>query len=193
MTKSRRGGGSGSGASKPRGYQLGPGVWTRLRYRVFDAEGEVVEGAGGEIGFVFGYGALLPALEAALEGQSVGRTRSVELSPDEAYGKRRAELELEVARDEFPPEVEPGDRYELEREDGTEVVVQVLAVSDQGVVVDFNHPLAGQKIRFELELLEARAATPEEIELAEAALVAAEAGEEQGLIPPTDLVRRLPS
>ena len=192
MTKSRRGGG-GSGASTPRGYQLGPGVWTRLRYRVFDAEGEIVEGAGGETGFVFGYGALLPALEAALEGLAVGMSRSVELPPEEAYGKRRAELELEVARDDFPPEVAPGDRYELEREDGTEVVVQVLAVSDEGVIVDFNHPLAGQKIRYELEVLEARAATPEEIELAEAALVAAENGEEQGLIPASDLVRRLPS
>jgi FKBP-type peptidyl-prolyl cis-trans isomerase SlyD len=191
MTKTKRTGKT--AAQKPGGFQLGPGVWTRLRYGVFDAEGEAVEGAGGELGFVFGYGALLPALEAALEGLSAGATRRVELSAEEAYGKRRPDLELEVAREDFPPDVEPGDRYELEREDGHEVVVRVLAVSDEGVVVDFNHPLAGQRVRYEIEVLETRAASAEEIELAEAALLAAGEGEPEGLLPADSLVRRLPS
>ena len=182
-----------NGDAKARGCQLGPGVWARLAYRVFDAEGELVEGAGGEIGFVFGYGTLLPALESALEGLAAGTARRIELSPRDAYGERKPALEMEIAREDFPPDVTAGDRFELEREDGTEVVVQVLAVSDDCVVVDFNHPLAGQRIRFEIEVLEARAGTPEELEIAESALLAPGDAESETLIPATDLIRRLPS
>jgi FKBP-type peptidyl-prolyl cis-trans isomerase SlyD len=190
---SKRRNGASNGAAQPRGFQLGPGVWTRLRYRVFDAEGELVEGSGGELGFVFGYGTLLPALEAALEGLSAGARRTVELSARDAYGERRPELEREIAREDFPADVTAGDRFELEREDGTEVVVRVLGVSEDGVVVDFNHPLAGQRIRFDIEVLEARAGTPEELEIAESALSSPGDGESEALIPVTDLIRRLPS
>jgi FKBP-type peptidyl-prolyl cis-trans isomerase SlyD len=182
-----------NGGRRVGGFQLGPGVWTRLRYRVFDAEGELVEGAGGELGFVFGYGTLLPALESALEGLAAGAARTVELSARDAYGERKPELEMEIAREDFPPDVAAGDRFELEREDGTEVVVRVLGVSDDGVVVDFNHPLAGQRIRFEIEVLEARAGTPEELEIAESALLSPGDMESETLIPPGDLIRRLPS
>lgn len=190
---SKRQNGEKNGAARPKGFQLGPGVWTRLRYRVFDAEGELVEGSGGEISFVFGYGTLLPALESALEGLAAGATRNVELSARDAYGERRPELELEIAREDFPPDVAAGDRFELEREDGTEVVVRVLGVSDEGVVVDFNHPLAGQRIRFEIEVLEARAGTPEELEIAESVLTSPGEADSETLIPVTDLIRRLPS
>lgn len=177
--------------AESRGFQLGPGVWTRLRYQVKDAEGELVEGAGGEVGLVFGYGALLPALEAALEGLGTGARRAVELSARDAYGERQAELEVEFSRDEFPPDVAPGDRLELEREDGSEVVARVLEVTDEAVVMDLNHPLAGQRVCYEIEVLEARAATAEELELAESSALALEEAPE-GLIPAGDLVRRPP-
>lgn len=175
-----------------RGYKLGPGVWTRLAYRVFDAEGEAVEGTGGELGLVFGYGVLLPALEAKLEGLTAGAKRSIELTPREAYGERDPSLQLEVSREDFPPDVAPGDRYELERDDGSELVVRVLAVEDDLVVLDTNHPLAGQRVRFDIEVLEARAATREELEIAEAALTGDDGDVEpmEPLIPAVDLLRR---
>lgn len=177
----------------PRGFALGPGVWTRLSYRVHDAEGELLEGAGGELGFVFGYGVLLPALEARLEGLTVGSRKSIELAARDAYGQRDAARQIEVSRDEFPPDVAPGDRFELEAEDGAELVTRVLAVSDDLVVLDMNHPLAGQRVRFEIEVLDARAATPEELQIAESALLADETEGSpgpSGLIPATDLLRR---
>lgn len=178
---------------KGEGFQLGPGMWARLSYRVFDAEGEHLEGADGEVGFVFGYGTLLPPVEAALEGLGAGATRSVELAARDAFGERRPELELEVSRDDFPPDVAPGDRYELERDDGSEVVARILAVSDEAVAVDLNHPLAGQRVRFDVEVLEVRAATAAELELAEGALeIGAEEPEQPGesLIPLAGLLRR---
>ncbi|HEY3494830.1 MAG TPA: peptidylprolyl isomerase [Polyangiaceae bacterium] len=178
--------------SHQQGFQLGPGVWTRLRYTVRDAEGEVVEGTPAELSLVFGYGVLLPALEAALEGASVGSSRSVELRARDAYGPRRPEAEVEFARDEFPADVAAGDRLELEREDGTLAVVRVLDVSDEHVRLDMNHPLAGQSVRFEVEVLEARAASAEELGLAEALLAdAPDEGSEapDGLISPERLLR----
>ncbi len=167
MTKRRRTSPSRAGS----GAQLGPGVWTRLRYVVFDAEGERVSAAEEEMGFVFGYGALLPALEVALAGLGAGARRSVVLPPEEAYGARDPRAELELDRDEFPADVAEGQRYDVERDDGTPLVLRVLGVTETSVVVDLNHPLAGQRVRFEIEVLEARPASAEELSLAEAALL----------------------
>jgi FKBP-type peptidyl-prolyl cis-trans isomerase SlyD len=175
------------------GYQLGPGVWTRIRYTVFDGEGEVVEGMPAEVSLVFGFGVLLPALEHALAGARAGSRLSVELSPAEAYGDRDPRAQLEVDPGEFPPDVAAGDRFEVERDDGTPSVLQVLEVTPDAVVVDLNHPLAGQRVRYELEVIEARAATEEELILAEDAL---EEDPEPaphpsgGLIPAAGLLRR---
>lgn len=177
-----------------RGYQLGPGVWARLRYRVFDAEGEALEPDAVEMGCVFGYGALLPALETALQGKAEGARCSVELASKDAFGKRDPTLCLEVLREEFPPDVAPGDRFDAERDDGTPLVLQVLEVSETGVVLDLNHPLAGQRVRFDVEVLEARPASEEELALAEARLEEEPEngpGEEMApLIEPARLLRR---
>ena len=175
------------------GYQLGPGVWTRIRYTVFDAEGELVEGMPAEVGLVFGFGVLLPALEQALQGARAGSRLSVELAPADAYGERDPRAQLEVAREEFPPDVVAGDRFEVERDDGMPSVLQVLEVLPEFVVVDLNHPLAGQRVRYELEVIEARAATEEELILAEDSLEedGEEAGEPPGgLLPASSLLRR---
>lgn len=176
-----------------RGYQLGPGIWTRLRYRVFDAEGEALVPDALEMGCVFGYGALLPALEAALEGKAAGARCAVELAPKDAFGKRDPKLTLEVEREEFPPGVAPGDRFDAERDDGTPLVLSVLEVSDTAVVLDLNHPLAGQRVRFEVEVLEARPASAEELALAEARLAEepdGDSGAEEPLIDPARLLHR---
>jgi FKBP-type peptidyl-prolyl cis-trans isomerase SlyD len=175
-----------------KGFQLGPEVWTRLRYTVFDAEGEIVEGTPAELALVFGFGDLLPALESALEGASEGSRRSVTLSARDAYGARLPENEVAVARDEFPPDVAEGDRFEMEREDGTLAVVRVLGVSDESIVIDLNHPLAGQSVRFDVEVLEARPASSDELRLAEAALAEAEDPAQEapdGLISAASLLR----
>jgi FKBP-type peptidyl-prolyl cis-trans isomerase SlyD len=175
------------------GYQLGPGIWTRLRYRVYDAEGESLEPDAVEMGCVFGYGALLPALETALEGKRAGARCTVELGPKDAFGKRDPKLTLDVEREEFPPDVAPGDRFDAERDDGTPLVLSVLEVFDTSVILDMNHPLAGQRVRFEVEVLEARPASAAELALAEARLAEEPEGDSGGpepLIDPARLLRR---
>jgi FKBP-type peptidyl-prolyl cis-trans isomerase SlyD len=169
-------------------FQIGPAMWVRLRYAAYDEDGESVEDLEPELEYVHGYGALLPRLERALDGQRTGARVSVELPPAEAFGPRREEAVLELARDEFPEDVAPGDRFDVEAADGNLLVLRVLDVTADGVVADTNHPLAGQTVGFQLEVLEVRPATDEEVRLAEAALEGEEPAEGP-LIPVASLLR----
>lgn len=168
-------------------FQIGPGMWVRLRYEVFDEEGERAESTAQEMAYVHGRGVLLPGLEAALDGRRADSSFSVTLRPEDAFGRRRKEAILELDRDELPPDVVAGDRFEAESENGALLVLRVLEVHPDAVVVDTNHPLAGQRVRFELSVLEVRPATPEELAAAEQALSDRPAGEP--LIPVESLLR----
>jgi len=179
-----------TGGLVSQGTRLGPGVWTRLSSRTFDAEGEPLDPEPVVTACVFGYGALLPGLEAALEGKRAGARCSVELKPKDAYGERDPNLCLEVERGEFPPDVAAGDRFDAERDDGTPFVLSVLEVTEMGVLLDLNHPLAGQRVRFEVEVLEARPASGEELALAEGALADEPEDAPEPLIDPARLLHR---
>ena len=161
------------------GFQIGPDMLATLRYRVFDAEGAPVDAEEQRVTFVFGYGQLLEPIEAALEGLGVGATRSIGLPPERAFGKRRPDAVLEVDREEFPPDAAPGDRFEAENEHGAVIVIKLLDVLDDRVVIDMNHPLAGQKVRFELFVEAVRPATSQELAAAAERLQAA------GAAPPS--------
>ena len=113
-----------------------------------------------------GYAQILPGLEAGLEGARSGERRRLTLEPEDAFGEHDPEGVLEVDRDELPGAVRPGDEVTAESPDGTVVVWRVLEVRPEVIVVDVNHPLAGQKVRFEVEIREVRPATDAEIERA---------------------------
>lgn len=106
--------------------------------------------------FKLGDGKILPGIENAVQGMDVGDTKSVTLSPEQAYGPRREELIGEVGRDNFPTNVEPkiGQRFEVPQQQGQPMVVRVVNVSDQSIKLDGNHPLAGKELTFDLELLD---------------------------------------
>ena len=148
-------------------FQIGPGTLVTVGYAVYDAENELVPAAHDELDVVFGYGQLLPELEQALAGASPGQKRSVTLAPERAFGFRDESKILEVDRDDFPAEVSPGDHFEAEAADGSIVVLKVLDVDPERVVVDSNHVLADQCVRFELSVKAVRPATEPEIEAAQ--------------------------
>ena len=177
--------------SPPGSYQVGPGMWVRLAYRAFDEDGEPVEEAVSQLEYVHGLGTLLPPLEAGLDGQAQGAKREVTLSPHEAFGPRRKEAVVEFGLDDFPPGVAVGDRFDADTEEGTVVVLRVLEVGPEGVLVDMNHPLAGQRVRFELEVLEVRLATDEEMAAAEERLSGG--SEVEGPVIPVERLLRGPS
>ena len=138
-----------------------------LSCQVFDAEGEAASEPE-VLGAVFGLGRLIPRVERALESKMEGDFVEVTLKPQDAFGTRDAKGILEVDRDEFPEDVNPGDRFEVENEEGGLLVLHVLDVQEEFVVVDTNHPLADQEVRFAVKVLEVRPASSEEISAAEA-------------------------
>lgn len=172
-------------------FQVGPDTQVSIRYSVFDADGELVDTS--SLDAVFGYGELLPAVEQAIQGLREGDERTLELSPEQAYGYRDPRAIIEVDREDFPPDVASGDRFEAESESGGVVLLHVLEVLDDAVVLDTNHPLAGQKVRMELQIASVRPATADEIEQAVLRLERQQAGDgpegEPGLVSPGRLLQ----
>jgi FKBP-type peptidyl-prolyl cis-trans isomerase SlyD len=174
-------------------FQVGPEMWVRLRVALSDAEGEPVQEEPTDTAFVFGFGGTLPALEAAIEGMPRGAKKSIHLKPEDAFGERDPAAVLEVLRDEFPEDVAEGDVFDADEEGGdgpagTPVMLRVLEVTPEYVVLDRNHPLAGQKVRFDVEVVDVRPADESEISAAEAALWDQEHPKET-LIPAASLLR----
>ena len=105
--------------------------------------------------FTIGAGQVIPGFEDAIEGMNTGDKKTEHIDAGNAYGERRDELVFTVSRDQMPEgtDVEVGDMLRVGFPDGSNAAVQVAAVDDQSVTLDANHPLAGKKLTFELELV----------------------------------------
>ena len=141
----------------------------RFDYAIKGHDGETVDSsAGGEaLSFVEGDGTMIPGLERALEDHGAGDEFEVTIGPDDAFGWSQRSLIRTLSRDMFQAdvdEIEEGMTFQVGS--GSErQVVKVIDVGEDGITVDGNHPLAGITFHFEIKVLEARDATPEEIEL----------------------------
>lgn len=130
------------------------------------ADGEVIESSietNQPIEFVYGKGFILPALEKAILGLEVGETKTINLTPEEAYGDWREEGLQTISKNQFPPEVEEGMMFIMENEDGSSMPLTVVKIEGDNVVVDFNHPLAGEELVFDITIKDVREATLEEL------------------------------
>lgn len=141
-------------------------VWVTVRYRLYDSQGEALEEGEREWTYLHGgHGAVFPRIEAELVGLSQGETASFYLEPEDTFGDYDAALLQVVPRSRFPGVLEPGMTFETipgEAADG--VLYTVTDLTDEAVVLDGNHPLAGMGLRFELQIDDLRAATEDEIE-----------------------------
>jgi FKBP-type peptidyl-prolyl cis-trans isomerase SlpA len=99
-----------------------------------------------------GEGQLIPGFETGLIGMMVGDKKIVEIDPREAYGERNEELILDVVKTNVPENVEVGMLLQTFGPEGP-ALVKVLEIKDESVVIDANHPLAGEKLIFELEVM----------------------------------------
>lgn len=110
----------------------------------------------GPIEFKIGEGDLLPGIEKAVEGMVKGEHKTITLNPEEGFGDHHEELILQVERNQFPHDFEPevGMQLQVPQPDGTFALFKVLEVGNENVKLDANHPLAGETITFDLELLE---------------------------------------
>ncbi|MFO0755703.1 MAG: peptidylprolyl isomerase [Byssovorax sp.] len=149
-------------------------TFVTLSYTLFDEQGEAVDRATAEepLSYVHGYAQIVPGLEKRLEGLKAGDKKTFTIEPDEAFGERDDDGVLQVDKTDFPDagEVVTGDEFMAQGPDGEPIAMRVIEVRDDSFIVDTNHPLAGQKVRFEVEVASVRAATDEEIAEAEADL-----------------------
>lgn len=106
--------------------------------------------------FTIGQEQLIPGFESAVVGMEEGQEKTVSIPADEAYGRRREDLILSVDRENMSGEFEPekGQRLQMQQQDGTRFTATVLEVTDDAVTLDANHPLAGQDLTFDIQLLE---------------------------------------
>ena len=99
-----------------------------------------------------GQGQLIPGFENGLVGMQVGDKKTLEIEPDQAYGLRNEELIIEIEKTKVPENVEVGMMLQTFGPMGPSIV-KVIEIKDDTVVIDANHPLAGEKLTFELELM----------------------------------------
>jgi FKBP-type peptidyl-prolyl cis-trans isomerase SlpA len=99
-----------------------------------------------------GEGQLIPGFETGLIGMMVGDKKTIEIDPREAYGERNEELILDVVKTNVPENVEVGMLLQTFGPEGP-ALVKVLEIKDESVLIDANHPLAGEKLIFELEVM----------------------------------------
>ncbi|MCH1918405.1 peptidylprolyl isomerase [Shewanella sp. A3A] len=137
-----------------------------IHYRLTDTQGKLIESSfdGEPMVYLHGMGNLIPGLEKALEGKTQGETLEVTIDCEQAYGPYHDGLRQEVPLEAFGDiqDIVPGMRFIAETEMGQRPV-QVTEVRDNTVIVDGNHPLAGQSLVFNVEVMEVREATAEEV------------------------------
>jgi FKBP-type peptidyl-prolyl cis-trans isomerase SlyD len=130
-----------------------------IDYRLTLESGEEFDRSaeGSPLGFVTGTGSIIPGLERALAGRSVGDSFQVTVEPESAYGHVQKELLQAIPRDRFPSDVEitPGMQFHARGPRGP-VALSVISVDQEHVNVDLNHPLAGKRLTFDVKVHEVR-------------------------------------
>ena len=106
--------------------------------------------------FALGAGEVISGFDRAVEGMAVGENKSVRIDPDDAYGPRDDQLVREVPKNVLPDDMQLAVGMPLQAQDPNGEVLQlvVTAVADDSITVDANHPLAGEALNFDIELVE---------------------------------------
>ena len=137
--------------------QAKTGDTVRVHYTGRLEDGNVFDSSQGRepLEFTLGSGQVIPGFDEAVTGMAPGDERTVTIPSDQAYGPRRDEMMVRVERDQFPDNMEPEVGQQLQVSQGGQVaVVTVAGISDEGVTLDANHPLAGKDLIFDLQLVE---------------------------------------
>lgn len=146
--------------------RIGQNAVVTIHYTLTNDAGETLDSsAGGDpLAYLHGRGNLIRGLEAELEGRGKGDALSVRIAPGDGYGDIDPGLVQDVPRDRFAgiSEIEVGMRFQTQTHQGPRVAV-VTEISADSVRLDGNHPLAGEHLNFDVEVVEVREATMEEL------------------------------
>jgi peptidylprolyl isomerase len=136
--------------------QAKPGDTVKIHYTGTLDDGTQFDSSSGRdpLEFEIGSGQVIPGFDKAVEGMSVGESKSVRIEPADAYGRHHDQLVQTVSRDALPENIAPeiGMRLQSQNPDGQVIELTVTEVTDDTITVDANHPLAGQALNFDVEL-----------------------------------------
>jgi len=106
--------------------------------------------------FTLGKGMVIPGFDKGIAGMAIGDKKSIEIEPADAYGERRDDLEVAIKKSAIPADIEPKEGLQLQMQDpqGQMINVVITKIEGDDVTLDANHPLAGKKLIFEVELVE---------------------------------------
>ena len=138
-----------------------------LNYTLKDNDGTLIdESKDGSFVYLHGASNIIPGLENALTGKTTGDQMSVSIAPEDAYGVRDEDRIELVPRNMFPEDtdIKPGMEFHAQGPEGQMITIVVVDVEDDKVKIDGNHPLAGVALNFDVEVMEVRDATEEELE-----------------------------
>ncbi len=121
-------------------------------------EGKIIDSSNGKEPFEFQVGSrqTIPGFENSLKGMKVGDKKSFQISPEEGYGQEDPEGIQEVPRDKLPPDINPeaGMTLYAKGSNGQSIPVRIVEVKKEAVVINFNHPLAGKTLNFDVEVID---------------------------------------
>jgi FKBP-type peptidyl-prolyl cis-trans isomerase SlyD len=138
-----------------------------VNYKLSDAQNNLIEDGSQPMVYLHGgYENTLPKIEEELDGKEVGYSSTIQIEPDDAFGDYDPALVKVEPRNRLPEPLEVGMQFEGmpdSTDDESAMIFTVTDIADDKVVLDGNHPLAGMALRFELSVIDVRAATEEEI------------------------------
>jgi FKBP-type peptidyl-prolyl cis-trans isomerase 2 len=138
--------------------QVQNGDKVKVHYHGKLRTGETFDSSNGRepLEFTVGSGQVIKGFDDGVRGMQVGDKKTVEIPVDDAYGKKNDDMLIEFPKDQFPPDLNPevGMQLMMNNGQGQQFPVNIVEVKEDSVVLDANHPLAGQDLIFDLELVE---------------------------------------
>jgi FKBP-type peptidyl-prolyl cis-trans isomerase SlyD len=142
--------------------QIREGSQVALEYTLSDEAGTVIESNKGKqpMSYIHGKSQIIPGLEKELSGMKVGEEKKIQIKPEDGYGPVNPDAFQEVPKDKLPPEaLKVGTMLMAQGPQGQGIPVRVHEVKDTTVIMDFNHPMAGKTLSFDVKISEIK--TPE--------------------------------
>lgn len=138
--------------------QAKSGDTVRIHYRGTLGDGTEFDSSAGRdpLEFALGGGQVIPGFDSAVDGMLVGDSKTVTISPEEAYGPRHEQLVQQVPRSTLPEDIEPvvGMSLQSQGPDGQVMNLVITGIEEESITLDANHPLSGQALTFAIELVE---------------------------------------
>ena len=143
------------------------GVVVSMEYTLH-VDGELLDSSDGQgpLQFLAGYGNIIPGLEEEMRGMKIGDSKDVVVEPKNGYGEFDDEAFMKVPRGDFPKDMpmEVDTELTVRDEEGNSRYARVESIEDDNVTLNFNHPLAGDELRFHVKVVALRDPTEEELE-----------------------------